>query len=91
MQNHTKAALLLSLIYEQEKERVEEIEKKLTELYNRTTTSRPMDFQFKIDNLFMELSRTKGVPDTPELRAPFENLTVQADIILLQENEEKQI
>ena len=39
-----------------------------------------MDFQFKVDNLFMELSRIKEVSDTPELRAPFENLTIKADI-----------
>ena len=74
---------------EREKERVEEIERELTELYNRTTVSRPLDFGYKVDNLFMELSRIKGVPDTPQFRAPFENLTVKADNVLLQEGEEK--
>ena len=37
----------------------------------------------------MELSRMKDVPDTPQFRAPFENLTIKADNALLQRNEEK--
>ena len=74
---------------EREKERVEEIEKELTELYNRTTLSRPLDFGYKIDNLFMELSRLKEVSDTAEFRAPYEKLTIEADNAVRQEVEKK--
>ena len=49
---------------EQEKERVDEIEKELTDLYDRTTSSRPLDFEYKVNNLFMELTRIKDIPDT---------------------------
>ena len=37
----------------------------------------------------MEYSKIKEVPDTPQLRAPFENLTVKADVAVMQEGEEK--
>ena len=74
---------------ERAKERVEEIENELTDLFNRTTSSRPLDFDFKVDNLFMELSRIKDVPDTPEFRKPFENLTIRADEALLKQQEKR--
>ena len=76
---------------ERAKERAQEIEMELTELYNQTTMSRPLDFGFKVDNLFMELSRMREVPDTPELRAPFENLTIKADNAIIQDDEQKRI
>ena len=56
-----------------------EIENELTDLYNRTTSSRPLDFGFKVDNLFMELSRLKNVPDTARLRGPYENMRKRLD------------
>ena len=78
------------MIEEETKERIKQVEAELTRLYSQARTSRKLDFEYTVDNLFGELSRLQEVNDTPEFRQPYQEITDRMENQLNQERERKE-
>ena len=78
------------MLEEETKERIKQIQAELTRLYSQTRTSRKLDFEFIVDNLFGELLRLEEVNDTPEFRRPYEEITEKIENQAIEEKERKE-